>query len=70
MRKCIDKGAFTCIGRSGKPKRRFETSEHAISAAKLINDRHKELTTKLVGYKCSHCHGFHLTTHTKRVRNK
>lgn len=66
MQKCVDKGMFTCIGRNGVPKRRFETSEQVIHAAKLINSKTPDSTTKLVGYKCSHCHGYHLTTHFKK----
>ena len=65
MIKCVDKGIFTCIGRNGNPKRRFDTPEQVISAAKLINGKNKDSNTKLVGYKCSHCHGYHLTTHLK-----
>lgn len=69
MQKCIDKGIYTCIGRSGTPKRKFETADHAINAAKLINEKNKDSNTKLVGYKCTNCNGYHLTTHFKRVRN-
>ena len=68
MQKCIDKGIFTCISRHGVPKKRFETDAAAISAAKIINELNKDLPTKLVGYKCTHCHGYHLTTHLKRMR--
>lgn len=68
MKKCIDKGIFTCIGRNGTPKKKFETAEHAIHAAKLINTKNSESTTKLVGYKCSNCHGYHLTTHFKKIK--
>lgn len=69
MQKCIDKGIFTCIGRDGKPKRRFKTADEAIHAAKLINEKNgKDCLTKLVGYKCSNCLGYHLTTHFKRQR--
>lgn len=68
MQKCINKGAFTCISRHGVPKKRFETDNAAIAAAKIINNLNKDLPTKLVGYKCSHCGGYHLTTHLKRIR--
>lgn len=69
MKKCVDKGIFTCIRRDGTPKKRFVTAEHAISAAKLINNNNTNSNTKLVGYKCTNCQGYHLTTHFKRVRN-
>lgn len=69
MIKCQDKGIFTCIGRNGIPKKRFNTSEEAIHAAKKINEKNPNTTTKLVGYKCTNCHGYHLTTHFKRIRN-
>jgi len=68
MQKCKDKGIFTCISRNGAPKKRFETDNAAISAAKIINEINKESPTKLVAYKCSHCFGYHLTTHFKRIR--
>lgn len=68
MQKCYDKGVFTCISRHGVPKKRFETDAAAISAAKIINELNKNLPTKLVGYKCTQCHGYHLTTHLKRIR--
>lgn len=68
MIKCIDNGIFTCIGRNGTPKRKFDTSEQAIHAAKLINSNNPLSLTKLVAYKCTHCNGYHLTTHFKRQR--
>ncbi len=69
MQKCIDKGIFTCIGRNGTPKKRFDTAEQAIHAAKIINNKNGEASlTKLVGYKCSNCHGYHLTTHFKKQK--
>lgn len=49
MIKCIDKGIYTCIGRNGKPKVRYENDGHAISAAKLVNDSHPhELRTRRI----------------------
>jgi hypothetical protein len=68
MVKCVDKGIFTCIGRNGKPKVRYDNDGHAISAAKLINESDPKQLTKLVAYKCTHCLGYHLTTHFKRIR--
>ena len=68
MVKCIDKGAYTCISKHGKKKHRYDTSEEAITAAKIINDKNNDTVTKLVAYKCSHCFGYHLTTHFKRIR--
>lgn len=68
MQKCYNKGIFTCISRHGVPKKRFETDASAISAAKIINEINIHLPTKLVGYKCTHCHGYHLTTNFKRIR--
>jgi len=68
MIKCVDKGMFTCIGRNGTPKREFPSAEAAISAAKWANDKFPDEFTKQVGYKCTHCQKYHLTTVQKRQR--
>jgi hypothetical protein len=68
MIKCKDKGIWTCIGRSGKPKRQFDTSDSAIHAAKIINLKDSKKDTKLVAYKCTNCHKYHLLTVLKRIR--
>lgn len=39
MQKCYDKGSFTCVSRHGVPKKRFDTDNAAISAAKIINNQ-------------------------------
>lgn len=70
MVKCVDHGVFTCISKNGNPKSRWDTSEEAIIYAKYLNNKfHKDDDLKLVGYKCTHCYKYHLTTHTKRKRN-
>ncbi len=68
MIKCIDKGKWTCIGRSGKPKASYTTSNDAISAAKIINTNDSKPETKLVTYKCTHCHNYHLLTVKKKIK--
>jgi len=65
MIKCKDSGRFTCIGRSGKPKISYTTADFAINAAKMINRKNSEAVTKLVAYKCTHCHKYHLTSKLK-----
>lgn len=69
MIKCKNNGKFTCIGKNGKPKNRYETADLAILSAKRINTKYPDNPTKLVSYKCSHCHFYHLTSKPKRVRN-
>jgi hypothetical protein len=66
MIKCFDKGPWTCVSRSGVPKKSYDTDNAAISAAKLINKRNDEANTKLVAYKCTHCHNYHLLTVNKK----
>lgn len=69
MIKCKDNGIYTCITKSGKPKNRYDSSDEVISEAKRVNAKyHKDKPIKVVGYKCSHCHYYHLTTTKKRVR--
>lgn len=68
MIKCHDKGMWTCIGRNGVPKKSFPDDVSAISAAKIVNMNNPDSLTKLVGYKCTHCHKYHLLSVMKRVR--
>jgi hypothetical protein len=68
MIKCVNKGMWTCIGSSGKPKKSYETSDAAINAAKLINERDYKETTKLVAYKCTNCYKYHLLTVSKKFK--
>jgi hypothetical protein len=68
MIKCTDKGKWTCISRTGTPKKSYSTSDSAIQAAKLVNESNKNLNTKLVAYKCSHCYQYHLLSVKKRIR--
>lgn len=69
MVKCTDKGIWTCIGRTGVPKKSYLSDRDAISAAKIVNEKDPKPNTKLVAYKCTHCNKFHLLTVNKRIRN-
>ena len=66
MIKCVNKGVWTCISRNGIPKKSYNDSDSAISAAKLVNKHHQKDTTKLVAYKCAYCHKYHLLTVNKK----
>ena len=66
MIKCVDKGRWTCIGRTGVPKKSYPDAERAISAAKLVNSSDPKPDTKLVAYKCTHCNKYHLLTVKKK----
>ncbi len=68
MIKCVHNMEWTCIGRSGKPKKSYDTDKFAISHAKKINNKEKSIYTKLVAYKCSNCQKYHLTTVYKKVK--
>jgi hypothetical protein len=66
MIKCTDNGIYTCIAKNGKPKNRYDSSDDVIREAKRLNKKYFSETTKLVGYKCSHCFHYHLTTVKKK----
>jgi phosphoribosylcarboxyaminoimidazole (NCAIR) mutase len=66
MIKCVDKGIWTCISRSGVPKRSYDSDKAAISAAKIVNSKNPELKTKLVAYKCTNCKKYHLMSVKKK----
>ncbi len=66
MIKCHHKGIWTCIGRSGVPKKSFSSDKMAIYAAKKINEKDPKDTTKLVAYKCTQCQQYHLLTVSKK----
>lgn len=68
MIKCTDKGIWTCISRSGIPKKSYTNDKSAISAAKIVNEKDPQPYTKLVAYKCSHCHQYHLLTVNKKLK--
>jgi hypothetical protein len=68
MIKCIDKGKWTCISNSGEPKKSYGNSDAAINAAKLVNKNVPKETTKLVAYKCTRCHKYHLLTVNKKIK--
>lgn len=68
MIKCTDKGIWTCISRSGKPKKSYPNQNSAISAAKIVNEKDPKLNTKLVVYKCTNCLQYHLMTKIKRTK--
>jgi len=67
MIKCNDKGKWTCISRSGLSKKAYPDDKTAISAAKIVNEKDPKLGTKLVAYKCTHCHQYHLLTVRKKA---
>jgi hypothetical protein len=62
MIKCKDNGIYTCISKTGNPKSRWKTDKEVIDSAKYLNTKYPSTDTKLVGYKCSHCNFYHLTT--------
>jgi hypothetical protein len=66
MIKCTNKGIWTCISRNGIPKKSYEDDKSAISAAKIVNQKHPKPDSKLVAYKCSYCHKYHLLTVKKK----
>lgn len=68
MIKCYNSGPMTCFSKKGDLKSRYDTADKAIRAARVVNITHPERPTKLVGYKCSHCGYYHLTSKPKRVR--
>jgi len=68
MIKCVDKGIWTCISRYGVPKKSYDNDSAAIIAAKLINEHDAKPNTKLVAYKCTHCHKYHLLTVRKKIK--
>lgn len=67
MIKCKDNRNLTCISANGKPKSRWKTSDEAIENAKYINQKYlKDECFKLVAYKCTYCHHYHLTKSKKK----
>lgn len=69
MIKSTDNGIYSCISKSGKEKNRYNSSDEVIAEAKRVNKKyHSDKPSKVVGYKCPHCHYYHLTTTRKRVR--
>lgn len=68
MFKCVDNGKDTCYSKSGEPKSRWSTDKEAIEKAKRLNEKFYDPDTKLVAYKCSHCHYYHLTRKKRRKR--
>ncbi len=68
MIKCVDKGRWTCISRSGVPKKCYPDSDTAISAARIVNEKDPKPNTKLVAYKCTHCNQYHLLTVNKKEK--
>lgn len=70
MIKCKDNGIYTCISKQGKNKSRWDTDKEAIDYAKYLNEKYPLPDTKLVAYKCTHCHFFHLTSVKKNKKKK
>ena len=68
MIKSKNYGHLNCISKRGELKSRWKTSDEIIEAAKKANTKYPSEETKVVGYKCSHCHHYHLTTTKKRQR--
>lgn len=52
-----------------KPKKKFDTQEEAIEQCKKLNARPQQIT-KLVPYKCPHCHKFHIGRNGKKISDK
>lgn len=52
-----------------KPKKKFDTNEEAIEAAKKINAKPYQ-SSKVVAYKCKMCHKFHVGRNGKKIKNK
>jgi hypothetical protein len=69
MVKCVDKGKWTCISQKGFPKKPYDSDKLAIEAAKKVNESNPDSLTKLVAYKCSHCHKYHLMSVYKKIKN-
>lgn len=70
MIKCKDNGVMTCVSKNGNAKSRWKTDTEAINNAKYLNEKYPSEQTKLVAYKCTNCHHYHLTTRPKRQRNR
>lgn len=51
-----------CFSKYLKPKKRYSTSDAAIEKAKELNAKSGKINSKLVAYKCTSCHQYHLTT--------
>jgi len=67
MIKCTDKGRWTCISKLGVPKKTYSDADSAISAAKIVNKVDPKPESKLVAYKCTNCHKYHLLTVKKKL---
>jgi len=52
-----------------KPKKAFNTLDQAITEAKRLNARDKQIT-KLVGYKCTYCCKYHVGRNGKELSEK
>lgn len=52
-----------------KYKKVFETLDEAIAEAKKMNAR-EDHTMKLVGYKCTYCHKYHIGRNGKLIKPK
>lgn len=52
-----------------RPKKKFETLEDAISAAKVINSKDK-IINKVVAYKCKICCKYHIGRNGKELTEK
>lgn len=65
MIKCVNKGKYTCINKTGLLKKAYVNQVEAISAAKTYNTKFPKVGAKLVAYKCIYCFKYHLTTRFK-----
>ncbi len=52
-----------------KDKKKFETLEDAILAAKKVNSK-EHIINKVVSYKCDFCHKFHIGRNGKELKEK
>lgn len=51
------------------PKKAFDTLEEAIAIAKIINSQ-DHVIHKVVSYKCTVCHKFHVGRNGKELKDK
>ena len=52
-----------------KPKRAFDTQDDAIEFAKFVNSQ-DHVIHKVVPYRCSKCHKYHLGRNGKELKDK
>lgn len=58
-----------CLNSFGTSKKKFETLDSAIEAAKICNSQEKRIH-KLVAYKCSKCFKYHIGSNGKLLKKE